>query len=148
MREQYMRTGDGFIICYSVTDRRSFDEAVAYKNLIDRVRNQEDIPVVLVGNKCDLETGRRVRFKSSVVAFDRKLWCWCFTLWMTDINIGFVDCSNVGIVCKWRHSGLLDGKYQYLAKLIIFIVFWGAAHKPKTILGFIQFLLSVLLCFH
>lgn len=60
MREQYMRTGEGFIICYSVTDRRSFDEAVAYKHLIDRVRNQEDIPVVLVGNKCDLEAERKV----------------------------------------------------------------------------------------
>jgi len=60
MREQYMRTGEGFVICYSVTDRRTFDEATAYKRLIDRVRNSDDVPVVLVGNKCDLTHERQV----------------------------------------------------------------------------------------
>ena len=60
MREQYMRKGEGFIICYSITDRRSFEEAVEYKKLIDRVRNRDDIPVVLVGNKSDLEPARKV----------------------------------------------------------------------------------------
>jgi small GTP-binding protein len=67
MREQYMRTGEGFIICYSVTDRRSFDEAVTYKRLVDRVRNNEDVPIVLVGNKCDLQTERKVKLPSSYV---------------------------------------------------------------------------------
>jgi GTPase SAR1 family protein len=60
MREQYMRTGEGFVICYSVTDRRSFEEAVTYKRLVDRVRNHEDVPIVLVGNKCDLQLERKV----------------------------------------------------------------------------------------
>lgn len=60
MREQYMRKGEGFIICYSITDRRSFEEAVEYKKLVDRVRNCDNIPVVLVGNKCDLENMRKV----------------------------------------------------------------------------------------
>ena len=60
MREQYMRTGEGFVICYSVTDRRSFDEAMTYKRLVDRVRNHEDVPIVLVGNKCDLQLERKV----------------------------------------------------------------------------------------
>lgn len=62
MREQYMRKGEGFIICYSITDRRSFEEAITYKNLIDRVRNREDIPIVIVGNKCDLEHMRKVSY--------------------------------------------------------------------------------------
>ena len=59
MREQYMRTTEGFIICYSVIDKTSFEEALEYKKLIDRVRNKEDVPVILVGNKCDLEDMRR-----------------------------------------------------------------------------------------
>ena len=60
MREQYMRTGDGFLICYSVTDRQSFDEAIQYKKLINKVRNSEQVPCVLVGNKCDLDHQRKV----------------------------------------------------------------------------------------
>ncbi|KAK6630635.1 hypothetical protein RUM43_014620 [Polyplax serrata] len=60
MRDQYMRCGEGFIICYSVTDRHSFQEAVEYKKLINKVRASEDIPLILIGNKCDLQHQRKV----------------------------------------------------------------------------------------
>lgn len=48
------------MICYSVTDRHSFQEAIEYRKLISRVRAQEDIPLVLVGNKFDLQHQRKV----------------------------------------------------------------------------------------
>lgn len=60
MRDQYMRGGEGFIICYSITDRQSFQEAAEFKELIYRVRHTYDIPLVLVGNKTDLEEFRQV----------------------------------------------------------------------------------------
>lgn len=60
MRDQYMRCGEGFIICYSVTDRHSFQEASEYRKLITRVRLTEDIPLVLVANKLDLQSQRKV----------------------------------------------------------------------------------------
>lgn len=60
MRDQYMRCGEGFIICYSVTDRHSFQEASEYRKLITRVRLTEDIPLVLIANKLDLQSQRRV----------------------------------------------------------------------------------------
>ena len=73
MREQYMRTGEGFVVCYSVTDRRTFDEATAYKRLIDRVRNSDDVPIVLVGNKCDLQLERQVRVSLTVIEMQARL---------------------------------------------------------------------------
>ncbi|KAK0168633.1 hypothetical protein PV327_002411 [Microctonus hyperodae] len=60
MRDQYMRCGEGFMICYSVTDRHSFQEVLEYRKLISRVRANEDIPLVLVGNKFDLQSQRKV----------------------------------------------------------------------------------------
>ncbi|XP_050514192.1 GTP-binding protein Rit1-like [Diabrotica virgifera virgifera] len=60
MRDQYMRCGEGFLICYSVTDRHSFQEALEYKKLIQKVRASEDTPLVLVGNKFDLHVQRKV----------------------------------------------------------------------------------------
>ncbi|XP_062312039.1 GTP-binding protein Rit1-like [Osmerus eperlanus] len=60
MRDQYMRAGEGFIISYSITDRRSFQEARQFKQLIYRVRRTVDTPVVLVGNKSDLAHLRQV----------------------------------------------------------------------------------------
>lgn len=60
MRDQYMRCGEGFIICYSICDRHSFQEALEYRKLIARVRLTEDIPLVLVANKLDLQSQRKV----------------------------------------------------------------------------------------
>ncbi|XP_060062577.1 GTP-binding protein Rit1-like [Ylistrum balloti] len=74
MREQYMRKGEGFIICYSITDRRSFDEVLTYKKLINRVRCREDIPIVIAGNKCDLEEKRKVSVEEGL-ALARQLEC-------------------------------------------------------------------------
>ncbi|XP_046836471.1 GTP-binding protein Rit2-like isoform X1 [Vespa crabro] len=60
MRDQYMRCGEGFMICYSVTDKHSFQEALEYRKSISRVRPNEHIPLVLVGNKFDLQHQREV----------------------------------------------------------------------------------------
>ena len=60
MREQYMRGGEGFILVYSVTEKRSFEEVRRFKEMIDRVRNYEPVPLVVVGNKRDLERKRQV----------------------------------------------------------------------------------------
>ena len=37
MREQYMRGGEGFLVCYSIADRHSFIEAEVYRDLILKV---------------------------------------------------------------------------------------------------------------
>lgn len=77
MREQYMRCGEGFIICYSITDRHSFNEALEYRNLITKVRVTEDVPVILVGNKVDLDGNQRVVTTEEGKALANKFGC-CF----------------------------------------------------------------------
>jgi GTPase KRas len=58
MRDRYMRTAQGFVITYSITSRSSFDEAVSFQEQILRVKDDDRVPMVLVGNKCDLERDR------------------------------------------------------------------------------------------
>ena len=60
MRDQYMRTGQGFLLVYAITSRGSFDEAKAFYDQILRVKDCDYIPLVLCGNKCDLERERQV----------------------------------------------------------------------------------------
>jgi len=60
VRDQYMRTGDGFLCVYSITMQASFDEAVNLHEHILRVKDSEEVPFVLVGNKCDLEEDREI----------------------------------------------------------------------------------------
>ncbi|KAE8581636.1 hypothetical protein XENTR_v10024864 [Xenopus tropicalis] len=60
MREQYMRTGDGFLIVYSVTDKASFEHVDRFHQLILRVKDRESFPMILVANKVDLIHLRKV----------------------------------------------------------------------------------------
>ncbi|KAM9032020.1 LOW QUALITY PROTEIN: ras-related protein R-Ras [Sarcophilus harrisii] len=60
MREQYMRAGHGFLLVYAINDRQSFNEVGKLHTQILRVKDRDDFPIVLVGNKADLETHRQV----------------------------------------------------------------------------------------
>lgn len=60
MREQYMRTGEGFLLVYSITSRQTFDEIRLFQQQILRVKDKDSFPMIVVGNKCDLEGERQV----------------------------------------------------------------------------------------
>lgn len=57
-----MRTGDGFLCVYSITLQSSFDEAISLHDHILRVKDSDEVPFVLVGNKCDLEEDREISY--------------------------------------------------------------------------------------
>lgn len=63
MLDQWMREGDGFLLVYSITDKPSFEHV---KNLVDKIARtkgpqQTKAPIVIVGNKSDLNDSRQVR---------------------------------------------------------------------------------------
>jgi hypothetical protein len=60
MREQYMRTGEGFLLVYSITDRQSYEEIMTFQQQILRVKDKDYFPMIVVGNKCDLDGERQV----------------------------------------------------------------------------------------
>uniref|UniRef100_A0A915CAN3 Ras-related protein R-Ras2 n=1 Tax=Parascaris univalens TaxID=6257 RepID=A0A915CAN3_PARUN len=59
MREQYLRTGHGFLLVFSVVDRNSFEEVVRLQRMILRVKDRDEFPMMLVGNKADLSDERQ-----------------------------------------------------------------------------------------
>ncbi|TSO77775.1 GTPase NRas [Bagarius yarrelli] len=54
MRDQYMRTGEGFLCVFAINNTKSFADVHLYREQIKRVKDSDDVPMVLVGNKCDL----------------------------------------------------------------------------------------------
>lgn len=54
MRDQYMRVGQGFLLVFAVNNPRSFTDIDRYREEIRRLKDSDHIPMVLVGNKCDL----------------------------------------------------------------------------------------------
>jgi small GTP-binding protein len=60
MRTSYMRQGKGFIIVYAIDDRASFEEVEVFHRDLTRTKGTSNVPVVICGNKCDLEEKRVV----------------------------------------------------------------------------------------
>jgi GTPase KRas protein len=60
LRDSYLRSGQGFLLVYAINNRSSFQEAQRLHEQILKVRETSSFPMVLVGNKCDLEHERQV----------------------------------------------------------------------------------------
>jgi len=60
MRELYMKQGDGFLLVFSIANMNSFYELSDLREQIIRIKDDDDIPMVVVGNKCDMEEERVV----------------------------------------------------------------------------------------
>jgi len=54
MRDMYMKSGDGFLVVYSIEFKSTFLEAESLYGDVLRVRDADRVPLLLVGNKCDL----------------------------------------------------------------------------------------------
>jgi len=63
MQDQWFRTGEGFLCMYSVTSKKSMSEVERLRNKILRIKDKSAVPMVLVGNKCDLVEEREVSEK-------------------------------------------------------------------------------------
>jgi len=60
IRDNYFRAGEGFLCVFSITENESFQESQEFREHIIRVKSDESIPFILVGNKCDLNEKRKV----------------------------------------------------------------------------------------
>jgi len=62
LRDQSLSIGDCYLLVYDITNKASFDELTKLRTNILRMRNAENsgFPMVVIGNKCDLESYRQV----------------------------------------------------------------------------------------
>ena len=60
MRDNYYRLGEGFLCVYSITMRDTFTAVNRFYDHLLSVKGTEDVPLILVGSKCDLESDREV----------------------------------------------------------------------------------------
>lgn len=66
MRELYIKSGKGFLLVYSVTDENSLTELLALREQVLRIKDSDNVPMVLIGNKSDLEEDRVLSVEDGV----------------------------------------------------------------------------------
>lgn len=59
VRDNYFRSGEGFLCVFSLVDRETFVATSDFREQILRVKVNEQTPLILVGNKRDLADGSR-----------------------------------------------------------------------------------------
>eukprot|EP00013_Stygamoeba_regulata_P026562 CAMPEP_0177645674 /NCGR_PEP_ID=MMETSP0447-20121125/9372_1 /TAXON_ID=0 /ORGANISM="Stygamoeba regulata, Strain BSH-02190019" /LENGTH=186 /DNA_ID=CAMNT_0019148167 /DNA_START=369 /DNA_END=929 /DNA_ORIENTATION=- len=60
LRDQWIRDCEGFVIVYSITSHPSFEQVEKFRQQVLRVKDLPSLPIVIVGNKKDLESSREV----------------------------------------------------------------------------------------
>jgi len=102
VRDQYMRTGDGFLCVYSIILEPSFKSVRNFHDHILRVKDSEKLPFILVGNKCDLES-ERVITKEDGEQLSKSLECkFMETSAKTRQNVCEIFNELVREIKKWR----------------------------------------------
>eukprot|EP01126_Amoeba_proteus_P000272 TRINITY_DN1008_c0_g1_i7.p1 TRINITY_DN1008_c0_g1~~TRINITY_DN1008_c0_g1_i7.p1 ORF type:complete len:120 (+),score=8.95 TRINITY_DN1008_c0_g1_i7:264-623(+) len=60
MRELYVKNGQGFVLVFSLVVKETLPFLEAVREQIVKVKDTEDVPMCLVGNKADLVERRQV----------------------------------------------------------------------------------------
>ncbi|CAI4452357.1 ALI_HP2_G0016700.mRNA.1.CDS.1 [Saccharomyces cerevisiae] len=66
MRELYIKSGMGFLLVYSVTDRQSLEELMELREQVLRIKDSDRVPMVLIGNKADLINERVISVEEGI----------------------------------------------------------------------------------
>ncbi|CAF1322371.1 unnamed protein product [Adineta ricciae] len=104
IRDTYIRSGEGFLLVFDVTDGESFSDLNELYEQILRVKNGgTNIPAILVGNKIDLAERRKVTLEEA----EQKARSWSIryieTSAKTKHNVDKVFCELMRIVRPFKN---------------------------------------------
>jgi len=100
MRDQYIRTGGGFLLVYSVANKETFTALDDFRDQILRVKDENSFPMILIGNKCDLADERQV--ETAEGADMAKRWGCSFFETSAKTRINIEECFEQ-LVREMRH---------------------------------------------
>lgn len=128
MRDQYMRTGEGFLLVFAVNNAKSFEDISTYREQIKRVKDADVVPMVCkyqgTGWPCS-----PVLSLSWLLSFSWKVWCThCPVVWYTFIYWSDKDscltkqCSFAPYLGVWSSIALCKSQPLISCKLLCFDV--------------------------
>ncbi|XP_067684959.1 ras-related protein Rap1-like [Haliotis asinina] len=100
MRDLYMKNGQGFLLVYSITAQSTFNDLEELREQILRVKDTEHVPMILVGNKCDLEDERVVGKDQGINLARHNNCSYLETSAKAKINVNEIFCDLVRMINK------------------------------------------------
>ena len=101
LRDTSLRSGQGFILMYSITSRESFDSLTEFHTAVTDIKlkiMEDNTPLIIIGTKCDLDSERQVS-KEEGEEFANMLECPFFEASSKDrINIDEPMCQLVRLI--------------------------------------------------
>uniref|UniRef100_A0A7S4JWX5 Small monomeric GTPase n=1 Tax=Paramoeba aestuarina TaxID=180227 RepID=A0A7S4JWX5_9EUKA len=102
LRSSWVQKAHGAVVVYSITSKASFDETPRFFEEVMRVQDSDKVPVVLVGNKSDLESSREVSTKKGQEMAEKYGAGFYETSAKTNINVESV--FNEGVMRVWKQQ--------------------------------------------
>ncbi|KXS12675.1 hypothetical protein M427DRAFT_125501, partial [Gonapodya prolifera JEL478] len=59
LRDQHLQSGTGFLLVFALNDRGSFEEVKELRERVLKVKDSKRVPMIIVGNKCDIPSEQR-----------------------------------------------------------------------------------------
>ena len=111
MIDEWIKAANGFLLLFAINDKESF-EALKAKVVRIKKNNKGDLPIILVGNKCDLESSREVE-KQSAMDYAKSIGAKYYeTSALTDQNgnvrVVFQQCAH-SIISKFNSESKKGG---------------------------------------
>lgn len=104
VRDNYFRSGEGFLCVFSLVDRESFGGVTEVRESVLRVKIDERTPLILVGNKADLQDSREISNEDATALANSWGVPYVETSAKTKLNVDKVYYDLLGMIQKRKET--------------------------------------------
>ena len=99
LEETHLKKGDGFLIVFSLDILSSFNQVSRLHQRILSIVGDEDIPIFIIGNKSDVESGRQISASGKFFGRLDVTFPFEFVIWLSSHLLSLPCClSRMGIL--------------------------------------------------
>jgi small GTP-binding protein len=110
-QQKWMADYNAYLFVYSINSKQSLDQLPGFKQMID-FRNKNPLALMLVGNKCDLESGRQVTYDEGKAFAEERGMKFLETSAKNNVNVelAFMELVKMDLTTPAKLRGAIEQK--------------------------------------